>query len=200
MTIYLYVKTHNKTGLKYLGKTNSKDPYKYPGSGKYWTSHIKIHGNDVTTEILKECQTKEDIKYWGEYYSNLWNIVKDISWANLKPETGEGGGVPGIPRSKETIEKIRNKNLGKKRPPEFGIKMSQALTGKPKSEEAIKKSASSRTGLKRSDEFCKKASDRQIGIPKSADHIEKLRAWRKTDEGKEIMKKAWEKRRNSNNK
>jgi hypothetical protein len=34
MTIYLYKKTHNITGLKYLGKTAQSNPYKYPGSGK----------------------------------------------------------------------------------------------------------------------------------------------------------------------
>lgn len=39
--IYLYVKTHNITGLKYLGKTNNKDPHSYKGSGKYWILHCK---------------------------------------------------------------------------------------------------------------------------------------------------------------
>ena len=62
MTIYLYVKTHNVTGLKYLGQTSSNDPYKYQGSGKYWRLHLKKHGNNVTTEILKECESKADIK------------------------------------------------------------------------------------------------------------------------------------------
>jgi hypothetical protein len=57
MTIYLYVKTYSKTGLKYLGQTSSNDPHKYPGSGMYWKSHLKKHGLDYTTEILKECQT-----------------------------------------------------------------------------------------------------------------------------------------------
>ena len=33
---YLYVKQHNKTGLKYFGKTTKKDPLKYKGSGLYW--------------------------------------------------------------------------------------------------------------------------------------------------------------------
>jgi hypothetical protein len=41
MTIYLYVKTHNNTGMKYLGKTTKPDPHKYPGSGKRWTRHLK---------------------------------------------------------------------------------------------------------------------------------------------------------------
>lgn len=52
MTIMsLYVKTHNKTGLKYLGYTK-RDPFKYKGSGYCWVPHIRKHGNDVSTEIL----------------------------------------------------------------------------------------------------------------------------------------------------
>ena len=34
---YLYIKQHSVTKLKYFGKTNSEDPIKYSGSGKYWT-------------------------------------------------------------------------------------------------------------------------------------------------------------------
>lgn len=90
MIIYLYLKTHNKTGLKYLGKTIS-DPYEYTGSGKYWKRHLEIHGCDITTTILRECSTKEEVKVWGEYFSTLWNIVESNEWANLKPESGDGG-------------------------------------------------------------------------------------------------------------
>ena len=49
-TIYLYIKTHNKTGLKYFGKTIF-DPYSYNGSGKYWRRHLKKYGCDITTKI-----------------------------------------------------------------------------------------------------------------------------------------------------
>jgi hypothetical protein len=100
MTIYyLYIKTHNITGLKYLGYTKRKDPYTYQGSGKHWINHINKHGYDVTTEILKECSTKDEIKEWGLYYSKLWNIVEEKdgdgnkTWANLKEECGDGGDV-----------------------------------------------------------------------------------------------------------
>lgn len=91
MTIYLYKKTHNVTGLNYLGKTKSTNPYMYKGSGKRWTHHITKHGYDVTTEILKECETIEEVKYWGKHYSELFNVVKDPNWANLKIESGDGG-------------------------------------------------------------------------------------------------------------
>ena len=63
MSIYLYVKTHNITGLKYLGKTINPDPHSYKGSGTIWLRHIKKHGYDVTTEILKECSNNEEIKH-----------------------------------------------------------------------------------------------------------------------------------------
>ena len=89
-TIYLYLKTHNKTGLKYLGKT-TQDPFKYRGSGKRWSNHINHHGYDVTTEILFQSTDTIAIKERGIYYSNLWHIVESNEFANLKIEEGDGG-------------------------------------------------------------------------------------------------------------
>jgi hypothetical protein len=105
MTIYLYKKTHNITGLKYLGKTK-QDPFKYKGSGIYWTAHLKKHGNDVTTEILLETATDEELIKAGLYYSELWNVVNSNDWANLKPEAGDGGGMPEASR-KQFAEKMK---------------------------------------------------------------------------------------------
>ena len=90
MTIYLYKKIHNNTGLQYLGKTVN-DPFKYKGSGTRWKNHIKKHGYDVTTEILLETTDPREIKEMGIYYSKLWNIVESDLWANLKAEEGDGG-------------------------------------------------------------------------------------------------------------
>lgn len=91
--IYLYLKEHLTTGMKYLGQTK-KNPLKYKGSGKYWKRHLKIHGNNVKTTILGEYQTIEDLRIDGQYYSNLWNIVDSDEWANLIPETGDGNADP----------------------------------------------------------------------------------------------------------
>ena len=107
MVIYLLVKTHNKTGLKYLCQT-TRDPHKYNGSGIYWKRHLKVHGKDHSTEILKECTTKEELKYWGIFYSNLWNVVKSEDWANLKPEEGDG-------MSSETAKVLNNNPSTKKK-------------------------------------------------------------------------------------
>ena len=108
--IYLYIKTHRITGLKYLGKTSSKDPYSYPGSGKRWRTHLDKYGYDFDTEILLESNNPAEIKEAGVQYSNIWNIVEDINWANLKPESGDGG--PFV-HTEEAKEKIRKASKGK---------------------------------------------------------------------------------------
>ena len=92
--IYLYIKTHNKTGLKYLGKTTNKNPYSYQGSGTYWKRHINTHGYDVTTQILLMTESKTEIKETGIFFSKLWNVVESNDWANLKEEAGDGGYYP----------------------------------------------------------------------------------------------------------
>ena len=88
--IYLYIKTHNTTGLKYLGKT-TQDPYKYKGSGKRWTNHINKHGNNVTTEVVGVFDTNEELRKFSEKLSESLDIVNSANWANLMPESGTGG-------------------------------------------------------------------------------------------------------------
>lgn len=124
--IYLYVKIHNKTGLKYLGKT-VQNPYIYKGSGKRWKAHLNKHGDDISTIILFQSESIQEIKQKGIYYSNKFNVVSDNNWANLKPEEGDGGDTSMFfteeSRSKikkalkeriitnETREKLRNSTI-----------------------------------------------------------------------------------------
>ena len=136
MCIYLYVKTHTKTGLKYLGKTK-RNPYTYNGSGIDWKQHLKEHGSEgVETRILVECQTNEQINHWGRFYSELWNIVESKEWANRIPETGGGfaSATAGLHMcSPENRERMRNNNPAKTA--EARQKISNKLKGIPKSEE-----------------------------------------------------------------
>lgn len=98
MTIYLMVKTHQKTGLKYLCKT-TRNPFTYNGSGVDWRRHLKQYGFEHDTEIIMECADQTELYYWGSYYSKLWNVVNGVDdfgnkiWANKIPETGGGGGT-----------------------------------------------------------------------------------------------------------
>ena len=116
MAIFLYKKTHNKTGLQYLGKTKNK-PQIYTGSGIKWLRHLKKWGNDVTTEIIKVCETEKDLKYWGIFYSKKWNIVESNDWANLKMEEGDGGDMSSSVRyinSRKTKEFRKKQSDGAK--------------------------------------------------------------------------------------
>lgn len=114
MPIFLYKKTHNKTGLQYLGKTKN-DPYKYQGSGIKWKNHLNKWGNDVTTEIIKVCETNEELIYWGVHYSKLWNVVQSKDWANLKLEEGDGGDMSNsiaYQKSRKDPDFIKKQALG----------------------------------------------------------------------------------------
>lgn len=104
---FLYVKIHNRTGLKYFGKTIRKNPVKYKGSGTYWMRHLIEHGNDVTTILLNKGQPYEDestMKHVAVCFSKKHNIVKALDvngrkiWANLVDEQGEGSSQAGNPK------------------------------------------------------------------------------------------------------
>jgi hypothetical protein len=176
MNIYLYLKQHNKTGLKYFGKTTG-NPNEYQGSGIYWLAHLHKHGNDVTTEILGYYTTKDECIQAANLFSIENNIVKAVNednkkiWANQIIENGTDGGNTYrknySPHTAETKQKMSQSkkgqvpwNLGLKgatpgntqpRTEEQKIKISKALTGRNRTAEAIKKTADKLRGRKRPD-------------------------------------------------
>jgi len=169
MIIYLYVKTHNKTGLKYLGKTTRKNPHLYPGSGIRWRKHLDKHGYDYSTEIIKECVTNKEVAKWGLYYSNLWNVVESNQWANLTPEIGNGGSMSGKNarmfgkhHSESSKQKMSRSNKGKVVSEETRKKMSEnhvGMTGKSFSESSKQKISISNKGKVVSEETRKKMKE-----------------------------------------
>jgi len=97
MSIKLYIKTHNQTGLKYFGKTKQDDPYGYYGSGTYWRNHLKKYGNDISTEILAEFEDEcEELIITAINFSRENNIVESDNWANLIEENGLDGVGPNV--------------------------------------------------------------------------------------------------------
>lgn len=182
MTIYLYKKTHNITGLQYLGKTEAVDPHKYTGSGIYWLAHLKMHGKDYTTEIIKECNSLEELKFWGKYYSDLWDVVESNDWANLKEEVGDGGrqceevrriigerGRGRIPwnKNKQIWSDEERKRIGER----------TKMRG-PQTQETIQKRVNKLRGQKRTPEQCENISKSQKGRPLTESHKQSLRGRR----------------------
>lgn len=165
---YLYVKTHNVTGLKYFGKT-SKDPMKYRGSGKRWIRHIAKYGNNVSTEIIGFYTDKEECEAAALRFSADNNITESMVWANMIVENGLDGGYTGHreygPVPQHTREKISAARAGSpawnkgltgvtpgnrnRRSEETKRKLSEANKGKKRSATAIEKTASKLRGRKR---------------------------------------------------
>lgn len=89
----LMIKTHKVSKLKYLCYTRSigKSYDNYKGSGTYWKSHLRKHGNDIVTELIYETHDKEIFKKVAIEKSLQYDIVNSKKWANLKIEEGDGG-------------------------------------------------------------------------------------------------------------
>jgi hypothetical protein len=107
--LYLYVKQHKETGLKYFGMTATKDPYVYQGSGLYWRRHLKTHGGEIETLQVWEFDNIHDCETFALDFSKMNNIVESVEWANLRPENGKDGRAPGSPG----LKKEKNPNWGK---------------------------------------------------------------------------------------
>jgi hypothetical protein len=87
--IYLYIKQHQITKLKYFGKTTRKEPEKYLGSGTYWLRHIRKHNkNLVDTLCLWEFDNQEECTEFALKFSKENNIIESKEWSNLREENG----------------------------------------------------------------------------------------------------------------
>lgn len=189
---YLYVKTHNKTGLKYFGKTTKSNPEKYIGSGKYWLDHIKVHGNDVSTEIIGYYTDKDECVAAALNFSITNNIVTAVNkdnkkiWANQINENGlDGGATRWGQHSDETKEKIRVANTGKVVPNDVREKIKTARAKQTNvrtkgswspSAEARQKIRSANLGKKQSEETRKKRSEKLKGHAVSESTRKKISA------------------------
>jgi len=122
-----YIKRHSLTGLKYFGKTTNLmvTNGRYRGGGKYWKTHIKKHGVRYVETIWKSevFTDKDECVIFGLIFSNLFTIVESYEWANLEPENGINGFVPGSPSAlkgrkltEEHKEKISNSTKGRSAP------------------------------------------------------------------------------------
>lgn len=155
MTIYLYVKQHSVTGLKYFGKTLSKDPLKYKGSGKHWLRHLKKHGNEVDTIELWEFDNQEQCTEFALHFSKENNIVESTEWANLQDENGLDGNYQFNFLKGKTYEEIHGIEKAKRlrsirKWPEHTVesrrKMSEIAKLRKHSDETKKKMSNSRKG------------------------------------------------------
>jgi len=113
MTIYLYIKTHLDTGLKYFGKTTKDNLDTYHGSGKKWKNHLKKHGTNVETKIYFSSEDISEVETVALDFSIKNNIVESKEWANLKYENGRDGGTQSEWITEKTKRKMSENRKGK---------------------------------------------------------------------------------------
>jgi hypothetical protein len=140
---YLYIKQHSVTGLKYFGKT-TKDPYKYNGSGKHWTSHIKKHSKEhIVTLWVSNLYHDTSIVNVALALSEMFDIVDSGSWANLVKENGLDGAISGRKYTVEQRKKCSDRHWAK----------------------GLARDLNPNTGSKRSEESKSNISKSKLGLP-----------------------------------
>lgn len=104
---YIYIKRHKRTGMLYLGKTTSHNPYSYMGSGKKWKNHCIKHGtSDIDTV---SCVFFSDLRECVSYAITIslsLDVVGSNEWANLIIENGLDGFPSGTAKTKDHLDKI----------------------------------------------------------------------------------------------
>lgn len=160
MALYLLIKEHKKTGLKYLCKHSSEtldDCFYYNGSGTYWKKHIKKHGSDLKTTCLFVTEDKNEFKKVAIEYSIKFDVVNSKEWANLTAEEGQGGNtvIDYKEHSRKTSEGIKKSinypNLLKHL--QVQTKISQPLAAKAAKQKL--------TGIKKTEEHKKNMSGKR---------------------------------------
>lgn len=124
--IYLYIKKHLNTGVKYFGMTKSRNPFKYSGSGSYWRNHLKIHGKELVETI--EVYGFDDQRLCTEFalkFSKDNDIVASNEWANLVYEDGYNGNT-GFKHTNQTKSKISKASKSMIRTDEHKRKISES--------------------------------------------------------------------------
>lgn len=165
--LYLYLK-ESPLGLKYLGKT-TRSPFEYSGSGLYWKRHLKKHNfknSDIKTTILFESFSKDELRLKGIYYSELYDIVSSNEWANIRPETGDGGDTSGSPNYKKPPVFIGDKNWTTHMSDSQREKFSERMRGdlNPAKRDDVKHKISiANKGKKRTDDVKQSISNRVTG-------------------------------------
>ena len=106
---WLYVKECPHCGLLYVGKTTSKDPRSYRGSGTYWLRHLDKHGIDVPlTRKTQLFTSARKVKAAALRFSVKHDVANSDRWANLRDEDGIGAGGAHSDRTKRKISRSRS--------------------------------------------------------------------------------------------
>lgn len=163
----IYLRTNLANGKQYVGQTND-----FKQREKEWKCNKKYAGyyinnarnkygvENFKTDILKECQTQEELNQWEQYYIKELN-TKVPNGYNL---TDGGGGLSGYEFTEEHKRNLSEAKKGKIVSEETKKKLSQILKGRIISEETKRKIGEAHKGKHLSEESKKKISESHKGI------------------------------------
>ena len=145
---YVYITTNLINGKKYIGKRSLPEfDTKYLGSGKLLKRAIKKYGREnFKCEVIKWCETEEDLNNSERYYIKQYNAQKNNMFYNIS----EGGDWGNVTRGMTTEEYEEWKRKINPR-------------GRHHSEETKKKISEARTGIKYSEKTIQKMRENNLG-------------------------------------
>jgi hypothetical protein len=176
-----YIYQHRKADTNeifYVGKGSKNRLNNTICRSNFWKNIVKKHG--FTAEILFDNLT-EELAYLAEQ-----EVIDRYKWLGIRLCNLSAGGMggTGVVKSKETIEKLRKANIGKKLSDEHKKKISESNKGNKcalgyKRTEAEKKAISERAKLQKPSEETRKkmseAAKKRVGRFVSQETKDKIR-------------------------
>lgn len=155
---YVYSYLREDHSPYYIGKGSGKRAYtKGP-------KEVKPPKDKSRVKIIKDNLTEEDAFLLEKLYILMFGRI-DLNNGILRNKSDGGDGASGAVRSKETREKLRQANLGKKRPQWVYDKIAASNRGKKLSEETKAKMSAVRKGR-----TCTEEHKRRVSESKSSPH------------------------------
>lgn len=129
----IYLRTNLINGKQYVGQTNNFKNREYDWKcikAIYANKHLSNARNKYglenwKVEILKECETQDELNKWEKYYINELN-TKTPNGYNL---TDGGNGISGFKHSEETKKKMSESTKGNNHP-QYGKPISKESKNK----------------------------------------------------------------------
>lgn len=161
----IYLRTNTVNGKQYVGQTNDMKKRDYQWfntdmvyAGTYITNARNKYGTEnFKTEILKECDTQEELNQWEQYYIKELN-TKYPNGYNL---TDGGYGRSGYKMTEE--QRLKMCGCGN---PMYGVHRfgeDNPWYGEHHTEESKKKMSEAKKGFKHSEESKQKMSEERKG-------------------------------------
>ena len=198
---YIYKTTNIINNKQYIGRKTSKTFVKtYLGSGIGIKKAIKKYGREnFKVELLKWCNSYEELVESETYYIKLYNAVENENFYNQSYGGYDEGfcvGNKNIAKTEYARKINSEKHKGKKMSEEFKKKQSELHKGKPSgmlghnhSEETKQKISEAAKNQKHSEERDKKVSEHHKGSKFMNNGVEQK--WVNKDEIEKYLADGW---------